>query len=232
MEKVNIQTAAYRIQRKPRENEVIEILERLYEENPLPEYAKLYKLLVKAPKGKTKNVVDWVYRASAQNIDTRKYLEHSYSDGERLYATDGKRAHIVPTSLPKGFYDANGVSITRDDDFYPDVMRVLDSALPVTYQSFHVDDLEVRREGMDGKKPKEVYVVNHGTHESTYAKAFIDDALNGEKVFKAGSKGEKEPMVMHLHEDRTALIMPIFDQRPYAEKSIQALKQEIANTFE
>jgi hypothetical protein len=212
---MNIQTAAYQLNRKIKPDEAARLLEQLYAQNPLPEYAKLYKFFVKPSSGKAKTATEWVFRAVG-NDKTRSYLSLSYSDGTHLFATDGKRLHMVPTSLPKGFYDASGNPIERDDDFYPDCMRLINSAKPVReedFQTFHVDDLELTNIP-EGDKPVMYYSIKFGEKVYHYKKQFVDDVLNGEKVFKAGNMSNPEmrnpePLFIQLDKDWVALVQGV-----------------------
>ena len=77
---------------------------------------------------KPKTVEQWLTKALAGTNDVRYHLQHLYSDGDNLVATDGHRIHVhyVNRLLP-GYYDKQLQSI-KEDAKYPNYMRALESA--------------------------------------------------------------------------------------------------------
>lgn len=61
--------------------------------------------------------VQWVALARAEFDDRGAHLKYLYSDGTRVFATDGVRAHISNASLAKGYYDETLNPVELDQNF-------------------------------------------------------------------------------------------------------------------
>lgn len=182
---MNIQTAAFKIQRKPKKEIVQEIIEQMYENTDDNEIrhnlASMYKFFMPANTAKAKTATKWVYKAVAGSKDFRHYISQSYSDGEFLVATDGMRMHVTPTNLPEGFYDVNGNPISEDLGTFPQWKRIIPEN-PDTCV-FDIDELKVVT--IKGKNDKKVsYEIPYGDDVYAYLnKKHVDDFLNGNKSF-------------------------------------------------
>ena len=107
---------------KPKKAEAFEVLNRILTETDSPavdDLAKLYAYFLPNPPARAKTPEQWVTKAVAGKSNVRTYLQHMYSDGEYLIATNGHLLHGIPTKLPAGFYDTAGNQITVSDE-YPD----------------------------------------------------------------------------------------------------------------
>ena len=115
--------------------------------------AKLYKYFAPKIPAKPKTDFQWVALAMG-NKDVRHYLNYVYSDGNRLIATDGSRAHCIRNAnYPAGYYDKQG-NLVHDTNFakFPDIDRVIPETDKLTY----FNELEIT--AIDGKNEfSEVY---------------------------------------------------------------------------
>ena len=114
--------------------------------------AKLYRHFMPTLPAKPKNDFQWVAQAMAVK-DVRYYLNFVYSDGKRLMATDGHRAHIIKddVSYEPGFYDKNGTFI-HGPEFakFPDIDRII----PKTDKLVYFNNLEISAD-LDNSSVKE-----------------------------------------------------------------------------
>ena len=128
--------------------------------------ASLYAFFL-PPVTKIKGPFDWLVKARG-NQDVRYYLNHVYSDGEKLISTDGSRAHVVKEKRPAGWYDDNEQLIhTPDWARYPNI----DEVLPCTGSSFALDIKELPIQTVDLKD--QLYVMPNGLGMN---KKYIDEA--------------------------------------------------------
>jgi len=112
---------------KPKKVEAFESLNRIITETDAPavdDLARLYAYFLPKPPARAKTPMQWVAKAVAGKSDVRVCLQHMYSNGEYLVASDGHRLHGITTTLPAGYYDIAGNQITISDE-YPDWCRIL-----------------------------------------------------------------------------------------------------------
>lgn len=106
-----------------------------HERGATPTKEELQRLILHfAPSvpSKPKTPEQWVARAVGIK-DVRTYINYLYSDGVRLVATDGSRAHWCPTTLAQGYYEPRTLLPVALEDKYPDIDRVIpkESTRPV-----------------------------------------------------------------------------------------------------
>lgn len=87
--------------------------------------ASLYNYFMPAAPKSPKTPFQWVAMATS-NDATRPYLHHCYSTGTDLMATDGHRLHLVPATLPAGYYHRiTGEPIDLPNCTFPDCKRLM-----------------------------------------------------------------------------------------------------------
>lgn len=194
----NIQTAAFNCDKKKLKKEQAQaILEHAYNtkspisDNDLVSLFKLFKLA--SPKI-AKTLEQWVFKAVSKD-QYRPYLHLSYSDGEYLVATDGRRLHMTKTGLDAGYYDMNSNPIEWDFNF-PEYKRVL-------------PNIEVMEKRLLIRKD---FVLQDNTHvlihDIKFNLSYIEDALNGADNVDMYVTDDKSPIVLDMG-DRQAVVMPV-----------------------
>ena len=91
-----------------------------------PQLSSLLVYFAPAAAKKPKNLFDWVKKATATK-DRRNYLNYVYSDGERIYASNGHIVLMVNTGqYDSGYYcPKTSIKDSTVDYQYPDITRVI-----------------------------------------------------------------------------------------------------------
>lgn len=171
----NIETMAYN-STKMKKDDVQAFIKNLYDtasDDIKKDLAAIYKYFTPAMPKVTKCPLMWVYKATEKSA-TRPYLNHSYSDGENLVATDGHRLHYIKTDLEQGYYDSKGVKIDYDGNF-PEYKRVL----PEPKHKQEIDFSKLELKANDRAKKIIQYVLPLNGKEHLFDKKIVDEALNG-----------------------------------------------------
>jgi hypothetical protein len=160
------------------------------------ELAKLYQYFTPPIPKKPTTPEQWVALAMAKN-DIRYYLNHIYSDGGRLMATDGHRLHVYKTNkYPVGFYDQN-MNLIEVDATYPQIDRVI----PENATRYEFEESPETAE-LSSKYPK----IKHGFN--WFMKSYIDAARVWVSTTQFKTCG-KDKAVLVENDDCFAVIMPI-----------------------
>lgn len=163
----------------------------------------LYSYFV--PKFKVpKNEKQWLAVARGQS-DVRFYLNYIYSDGERMIATNGHRAHVVFHKNDPGFYSDEWVKV-QDQNFstFPDVNKVTPSIKdnPITLNAGDLKQCEIIK--LDR-------VFAYHLHGKTYVKKqYIDQAVSMLPDAKIHIRDEISTILVRSDETKNyAVVMPI-----------------------
>lgn len=172
----NIETMAYN-STKMKKDDVQAFIKNLYDtasDDIKKDLAAIYKYFTPSMPKVTKCPLMWVYKAVSKEA-AREYLNHSYSDGTHLIATDGYRLHYIKTDLEKGFYDSKGVQIDFEGNF-PDFERIV----PEAKHSQEVDFSKLELKTSERGKKIIQYVLPLNGKEHLFDKKIVDEALNGQ----------------------------------------------------
>ena len=158
---------------------------------------------------------EWVIKARGKD-DIRYYLNHVYSDGNRLIATDGHRVHIMVKSLEPGFYDDN-LQKVHDTDYgkFPEIDRVIPSrkGKERNFKSI-MDEALADIKFVQGGNPNrrgDLEAVSLGGNGGYVNRQYFEEAMSGfdedEKI--RVYQQLKNTAVKLTQGDRLAVIMPI-----------------------
>lgn len=172
------------------------------------ELASLYAFFGDRPR-KAKTDDQWVSIAVAKK-DVRYYITCAYSDGKRLFGTDGHRLHWIPTDKPDGFYDAVSLEPVNVSYKYPDVDRLIPDRSRLRTVTCRASGLEVVDSGWTDKrkgKTRLAYKMPSGGH---LLKTYLDEALSGASEFECNYAGPMDSILIQFKDsDRQAVIMPV-----------------------
>ena len=183
MTTTNLATLAYQIkQPKLKKAEAQALIEKYFkgaqDDQTRVELAQLYRYFTPAPAKTAKTTTEWVHKA-ADPSDTRPFLNHSYSDGKRLVATDGARLHLAETDLPVGYYDNKGNLIEghAEKHTFPQYETLLPSDSEVLGRVFLSDQ---KLHTIKPKYGKKTVAMEIG--DVFIDKRFIDELANGREA--------------------------------------------------
>ena len=199
-------------EKKPTKAEAEDIVIRLAQtasDDTAKDIARLWRFFQTKPKAKAKkNAQSWVEQAVSTD-QTRFTLQASYSDGENIVATDGRRLHFMTTDLEKGYYmDGQPVD---DRGNYPNYKQVLPHKDVSDYDKVRMSKTEL--------------VTQSHSHNSGFARDIKQLVKIGQALFNVKylqeamarddaaavwiPKDAGRPIQLDLSEGKYAVIMPI-----------------------
>jgi hypothetical protein len=169
--------------------------------------AELYQFFMPPTPAKPKTDIHWLLKAKA-NKDIRNYLNYLYSDGSRLYATDGHRLHILmDANHPAGFYDSELNKLDIDYK-YPDIDRVI---------PHHQTQKDMRVVDLQAYEVRNIEGVNSPSYEAGkvgkawISRPYLDAAISRfdkSRPVRVSYGGEHEA-IKFLQGDLVAVVMPV-----------------------
>ena len=174
--------------------------------------ARLYAYFMPKPPKKAKSRHEWVAKACAKKDDIRpySYLHHLYSDGNRLFATNGHILFVADNyTLEPGYYNIQLEKITNIEQKYPNIDRVIPTEF--TYEkTINIDDLEVYTINVNKKEKYYVHIDNDKENPAIDLE-YLRLALNGQKTFNAYWNNKNKPIKITTSglPDCFAIIMPM-----------------------
>jgi len=174
--------------------------------------SKLYKYFLPALPAKPKTPEQWVAMAIAKN-DPHKHLSYVYSDGKRIIATDGHRAHIFYTNTyTAGFYNRAMVKV-HDVDWakYPDIDKITKG---VDFDTeLQLSDMPIQSLEMGGRSVPYYLLPGEGRPQGLNC-TYLDTALlGGELSMHCCEADPKKPVFLKSTGKpslRQAFIMPLW----------------------
>lgn len=149
----------------------------------------LYKHFAPAIPKNVKEPWQWAAKAVAKK-DVREVLNYLYSDGSRLIGCDGHRLHVIPSDLPKGYYDTKTCDPVDHDSVYPDIDRVIPADLMGPYHLENYQTVEVLDGNpcvdIDGMYFNQKYVNDGVAFTDTWA---ISKSIDGGRVYASNDDG-------------------------------------------
>jgi hypothetical protein len=166
----------------------------------------LYQQFMPAVSKRPKDAFGWCALAVSHKGHHRvECMQYVYSDGSRLYATDGHRLHSGPTALAAGYYDPKTRVRLDFDAQYPDVCRVIDSAMKSASHPVSIDDARIYGEFGD----KSTILATIGPHEMTFNRALLVDAFALHSSGRARQADKMSAMLIEFDDDCMAMVMPV-----------------------
>lgn len=200
----NIQTQAAKFGKMSKgltQTFIKELYNKSTNEDEKGDLAMLYAYFMPAIPKKSKDLFNWVYKASCKPSERRPTLDNVYSDGEYLYGSDGHVIHYIKTDLPEGRYNQLKEKIETDCD-YAYIKRFLFAGESKKYK-IDMKDAEIKGENKEDMcctfKLEDRYI--------RLNKNYLETILNGETQANIEIFKENEDLIFFEFEDRKALMM-------------------------
>lgn len=130
--------------------EAFELTRRMLETGEiLTEYdlTRLVRYFAPPVPAKPKTAEDWLSRFVSTDPMRQECMQHMYSDGESMWATNGAALAWIPTQRPKGYYEAKTVLSLPIEDAYVPVDKVMPQDTGVYTRIPSLDELEGKTHG-------------------------------------------------------------------------------------